>query len=145
MSESHFEEDGSFTYTALVDICPPFELPGYKGLEVYKPPVEITEEQVQAELDKLAQSHAQLRAVEDARPIREGDVAIVDFTPISRGKVFEKGKTKDFMVEVGKRTFTPISTNTCWDTSPGRVSLLNWTILKTLRPRNWPAKGSVSI
>ncbi len=107
VSESHFEEDGGFTYTALVDICPPFELPGYKGLEVYKPPVEITDEQVQEEMDGLAQSHAQLRTVEDARPIREGDVAVVDFTPIVAGKVFEKGKTKDLMVEVGKKSLHP--------------------------------------
>jgi trigger factor len=33
VNESHFEEDGAFTYTALVDICPPFELPDYKGLQ----------------------------------------------------------------------------------------------------------------
>ena len=40
VSESHFEEGGAFTYTALVDICPPFELPVYKGLEIHKPAVD---------------------------------------------------------------------------------------------------------
>jgi trigger factor len=107
ISESHFEEDGAFTYTALVDICPPFELPAYKGLRVHKPAFEITDEQVREEMDKLAQSHAQLRAVESARPIREGDVAIVDFTPSVDDRVFEKGKTQDFMVEVGKGSLHP--------------------------------------
>jgi trigger factor len=107
VSESHFEEDGGFTYTALVDICPPFELPGYKGLEVHKPAVEITDEQIQQEMDGLAQSHAQLHTVESPRPIHEGDVAIVDFTPIVGGKVFEKGKTQDLMVEVGKGSLHP--------------------------------------
>jgi trigger factor len=91
----------------LVDICPPFELPVYKGLKVHKPAVDISDEQIQAELGKLVQSHAQLRAVESERPIREGDVAIVDFTPIVGGRVFEKGKTRDFMAEIGKGSLHP--------------------------------------
>jgi trigger factor len=107
VSESHFEEGGAFAYTAVVDICPPFELPDYKGLKIHKPAVEVTEEQIEAELDKLVQSHSQLRALESERPIREGDVAIVDFTPNVEGRVFEKGKTKDFLAEVGKGGLHP--------------------------------------
>lgn len=107
VSESRFEDDGSFSYTALVDICPPFEMPDYKGLKLFKPPVEISEEQVKAELERLRQGQAQLRAVEADRPIREGDVTIVDFTPSVEGKVFDKGKTQDFMVEVGKGSLHP--------------------------------------
>lgn len=107
VSESHFEEDGSFSYTALVDVSPPFELPDYKGLSLYKAPIEIADEQVQAELDRLVQSHAQLRAIEEDRPVREGDVAVVDFTPSIGGEVFEKGKTQDFMAEIGKGSLHP--------------------------------------
>ena len=107
VSESHFEEGGAFSYTAVVDICPPFDLPDYKGLKIHKPAVEVTEEQIQAELDKLVQNHSQLRALETERPIREGDVAIVDFMPSVEGRVFEKGKTKDFMAEIGKGALHP--------------------------------------
>ncbi|MEN6441275.1 MAG: trigger factor [Syntrophobacter sp.] len=107
VSDPRFEDDGSFSYTALVDICPPFEMPEYKGVKLYKPPVEISEELVQAELERLRQGQAQLRAVEDDRPVSEGDVTIVDFTPSVEGKTFEKGKTQDFMVEVGKGTLHP--------------------------------------
>ncbi len=107
VSESHFEEGGAFTYTAVVDICPPFQLPDYKGLKIHKPAVEVTDEQIQAELDKLVQSHAQLRAIESERPIGEGDVAIVDFTPSVDGQVFEKGKTSDFLAEIGKGSLHP--------------------------------------
>ena len=107
VSESHFEEGGAFSYTALVDICPPFELPDYKGLKVYKPAVDVTDEQIQAELDKLVQGHAQLRAVESERPIREGDIAVVDFTPVVDGRVFEKGRTRDFLAEIGEGSIHP--------------------------------------
>ena len=124
VSESHFEESGAFTYTALVDICPPFELPVYKGLKVHKPAVDITDEQIQAELDKLVQSHAQLRAVESERPIREGDVAIVDFTPIVGGRVFEKGKTRDFMAEIGKGSLHPDFDKHLLGHKPGREYII---------------------
>ncbi len=107
ISESHFEEGGAFTYTAVVDICPPFDLPDYKGLKIHKPAVEVTDEQVQGELDKLVQNHSQLRALESERPISEGDVAIVNFVPVVEGRVFEKGKTNDFMAEIGKGTLHP--------------------------------------
>lgn len=107
VSESTFEDDGSFSYTALVDICPPFELPDYDGLKLYKPAPEVTDEQVDNELDRLRQGHAQLRAVEPERPVRDGDVAVIDFIPSIDGKPFEKGKTRDYMVEVGKGTLHP--------------------------------------
>jgi trigger factor len=107
VSESRFEEGGAFSYTALVDICPPFELPDYKGLKIHKPAAEVTDEQIQAEMDRLVQSHAQLRAIETERPIAEGDVAIVDFTPFVDDNVFEKGKTHDFMAEMGKNSLHP--------------------------------------
>ncbi|SPF45773.1 Trigger factor [Syntrophobacter sp. SbD1] len=107
ISESHFDEGGSFTYTALVDVCPPFEMPDYKGLKLFKPAVQVTEEQLLSELDKLAQSHAQLRAIEIERPVQDADVAIVDFTPSIEGRVFEKGKTSDFMAEIGKNALHP--------------------------------------
>ncbi len=107
VSESNFEDDGSFSYTALVDISPPFELPEYKGLKLYKTPVEVPEEQVEAEIEQIRQGHAQLKAVESDRPIRDADMAVVDFTPMVEGKVFEKGKTQDFMIEIGKGSLHP--------------------------------------
>ncbi len=107
VSESRFEENGTFSYTALVDICPPFDLPTYRELKIYKPKVEIGEELVDAEMDRLRQGQAQLRAVEEDRPIKDGDVAVVDFVPSVGGQVFEKGKTQEFMAEIGKGSLHP--------------------------------------
>ncbi len=107
ISESHFEEDGAFTYTALVDICPPFELADYKELKVYKPAIEITDDQVGEEMEKLVQGHAQLRTVEGDRPIGLGDVAIVDVSLSEGNRLLEKGKSQDLMVEVGKGNLHP--------------------------------------
>ena len=107
VSDSNFEESGAFSYTAMVDVCPPFELPAYKELKIFKPAAEVTDEQVQAELDKLLQSHAQLRSLEEERPIGQGDVVSIDFTPFVEGQAVEKAKAEQFMTEVGKGDFHP--------------------------------------
>jgi len=107
VDEMKFAEDGSFTYSAVVDVRPSFRVEGYKGLEIARPPVRVTEEQLEAELESLRQRHAQIRAVEADRPVREGDVILVDFTPWVDGKAFKKGETKDYMMEVGKNALHP--------------------------------------
>ena len=94
VSEMRFEDDGAFTYTALVDVSPPFELEEYKGLAIHRPAIEVGEEQLEAELERIRQQHAQLRSIESPRPIAEGDVLLVDITPTVDGSVFEKGKSQ---------------------------------------------------
>lgn len=107
VSETRFEENGSFTYVAIVDVCPPLELEGYKDLKVYRPPVEISEEQEKEELERLRERYAELSSVEEDRPIQEGDIVVTDFTPWVDGNIFEKGKTTDYMMDVGKNTIHP--------------------------------------
>jgi trigger factor len=107
VSETHFDDNGAFTYTAIVDVCPPFELEGYRGLEITKPAIEIADEEVNGELQRLREQHAELRTLETERPAQEGDVLVVDFTTSVDGKVFEKGKSNDYMAELGKKTIHP--------------------------------------
>lgn len=107
VSETHFNDSGSFSYTAIVDVCPPFELEGYRGLEIRKPSVDVADEQVDSELQRLREQHAELRTLETERPAREGDVAVIDFTPSVDGKVFERGKSADYMAEIGKKAVHP--------------------------------------
>jgi trigger factor len=107
VSEVRFEDNGAFTYIALVDVSPPFELEGYKGLALHRPLVEIGDALVDAELERIRQQHAQLRSLETERPITDGDVVLVDFVPTVDGTAFEKGKANDYMVEIGKQTIHP--------------------------------------
>lgn len=107
VSETRFEDNGSFIYTAIVDVCPPFEVEGYRGMELSKIPVEVTDEQVAQELERLREARAQLRSLEEDRPIREGDVVVVDFMPYVEGSPFEKGAAKDYLAEVGKHSIHP--------------------------------------
>jgi len=107
VDEVHFDPGGTFTYVAVLDVSPAFEVEGYKGLELQRPPLSGIEEQMEAELDKLRQQHAQLRTLETNRPIREDDMVLIDLTPTIDGVVFEKGKMADHMTEVGKNVLHP--------------------------------------
>jgi trigger factor len=107
VSEVRFEDNGSFSYTAVVDVSPPFELDEYKGLALQRPAYEVSETQVEAELERIRQQHTQLRNLETERPVTDGDVVLVDFVPTVDGTVFEKGKATDYMVEIGKQTIHP--------------------------------------
>jgi len=107
VSEMRFEDDGSFIYTATVDVSPPFEVQGYKELQIDKPPIEVTEEQIKAELQRLQEQHGEVRTLESDRPVQEGDVVVIDFTPWTDAGIFEKGKTTDYMLEVGKKSLHP--------------------------------------
>ncbi len=107
VDEVRFQESGTFYYEAIVDVSPPFQAEGYRGLEIERKPIEIGEDQIQTEIENIRQQHAQLRALEAERPVQEGDVAVVDFTPYVHDNVFEKGRTTDHMVEVGKHGIHP--------------------------------------
>lgn len=107
VDQTRFEDDGAFIYTAIVDVCPPFEVGEYKELKARRSPVTIDESKQQEELERIRRQHAELRTLESDRPIQEGDMVLVDFTPYVDGNAFEKGKTNDFMMEVGKKTLHP--------------------------------------
>lgn len=107
VSEMRFEDDGTFSYSALVDVAPPFQLEDYRGLALQRASVEVGTEQFEAELERIRQQHAQLRTLESGRPVAAGDIVLVDIMPTIDGAIFEKGKQHDYMVEVGKQTLHP--------------------------------------
>lgn len=108
VEDYRFEPDGSFSYAAIVEVRPVFEVKDYLGLEIAVPPTEeISDERVEAELQALQERHAEIRSVEDDRPARMGDFAIVDVVPSVDGEVFDKGVHKNFYVELGTQKIHP--------------------------------------
>jgi trigger factor len=96
----NYNDDGSFTYVANVDVRPTFDLGEYKGLEIEKADVLVTDEEVQLDLDSLQKEMAVLRSVED-RAVQEGDVVIVDFQGYHKGNAMKQVKNDDYTVDVG--------------------------------------------
>jgi len=99
-----FEADKDFKYTVTVEVKPDVTVEGYLGLEVEKAAVSVSEEDVQARLKDLQETHAQLKPLETKRPIQEKDFVIIDFEGSQSGRPLEGWKVQDHLVEVGSKT-----------------------------------------
>jgi trigger factor len=99
-----FESGKDFTYTVTVEVKPEIAVEGYLGLEVEKPAVTVTDEEVEARLKALQETHAQIKPLEADRPVQEKDQVVVDFEGSLGGKPLEGWKVKDHLVEVGSQT-----------------------------------------
>ncbi|PHR29403.1 MAG: trigger factor [Desulfotalea sp.] len=100
IKEVNYNEDGSFTFVAEVDIRPEFELGQYKGLEIEKEEVLVTDEEIQLELNVLQKQNAPLQEVTD-RVVKNEDVVVVDFQGYHDGVAMEQVKNEDYSVDVG--------------------------------------------
>ncbi len=101
-----YNEDGSFTYIAKIDVKPEFELENYKGLEIEKPDVSVDDSEIEAELEAMRKSMAALRSTED-RPVVAGDVAVVDFQGFHNGNPMKQVKNENYSVDVGSGNMGP--------------------------------------
>ncbi len=99
-----FEAGQDFKYTVTVEVKPEVSVEGYRGLEVEKAAVGVTDEEVEARLKMVQDSHAQLKPVETDRPLQEKDFAVIDFEGRFAEKPLEGWKAKDHLVEVGSKT-----------------------------------------
>ncbi len=95
-----FEEDGSFSYEAEVDTRPQFELNEYKGLEIEKQEISVTDEEIDSEVERLRKEIAPLRNVED-RVAQVSDIAIVDFDGFHDGEQMKEVHGENVNVDIG--------------------------------------------
>ena len=105
LTDMDISEDGIVTIIISTDVYPEVTLGDYKGLEVEKTPVEVTDEQVQAELDRMAQNVASTETVE--RATQMGDTANIDFEGFDNGVPFDGGKGDNFDLKLGSGSFVP--------------------------------------
>ena len=97
-------EGKNFVYTAVVAVKPEVTLGEYKGVEVEKAKAEVTDEDVEAEINSVREKNSRLITVED-RGIENGDMVTIDFDGYVDGKRFEGGKSEDYPLTIGSHTF----------------------------------------
>ena len=101
--ERNFEAGKEFKYTVTVEVKPEVSIEGYKGLEILKEKVTVSEEEVEARLKDLKEAHAQMKPLEKIRPIQDKDCVILDFEGNLAGKPLKEWKANDHLVEVGSK------------------------------------------
>ena len=100
--EHTFPEDGTFSYVAMVDVKPVFDLTEYKGLEIEKPSTDVTEKEVDAKIDELRRSHAVLKSADEDHGIEKDDLVIVDFQGFHNEKPMKQVHNTDYSIDVGQ-------------------------------------------
>lgn len=93
-------------FTATVQTKPEVTLGKYKGVEIKKVEYPVTDEDVEHELSHMQEHNARTITVED-RPVKEKDIAVIDFEGFVDGKPFEGGKAEKHELEIGSKTFIP--------------------------------------
>ena len=106
IDEPAFNDDGSFTYVAKVDVRPDFELGEYKGLEIEDVDTSVEEAAVDFELKRIQREMAALKNVED-RAVAMDDVVVIDYQGYHKGNPMKQVKNEDFTVDVGKGQMDP--------------------------------------
>ena len=105
LTDMDINEEGIMTITLSIEVYPEVTLGQYKGLEVEKAPVTVSDEQVEAELSRMAQNVASTETVD--RPAELGDTANIDFEGFLDGVPFDGGKGENFDLKLGSGQFVP--------------------------------------
>ena len=98
------ESGKPFIFTAEVAVRPEVTLGKYKGVQVTKIDTTVTDEEVEAALEKEQQKNSRTVTVTD-RPVANGDTAVIDFEGFVDGVAFEGGKGENYPLTIGSHSF----------------------------------------
>ena len=103
---TQIEAGKSFIFTAEVALKPEVTLGTYKGVEVDKVEIEVSDEEVDAQIERERESNARTISVED-RAVKDGDMTVIDFEGFVDGVAFEGGKGENYPLTIGSGAFIP--------------------------------------
>lgn len=95
-----------FTFKTNVIVKPTMEINNYKGIEVEKKSTEVTDELIDAEIEKIRERNSRMVTIED-RACENGDTAVIDFEGFADGVAFEGGKAENYNLKLGSGNFIP--------------------------------------
>jgi trigger factor len=98
------EPGQAFVFTATVALKPEVTLGKYKGVKIDKVETEVTEEEVDAVINRERENNGRTKSVE-GRPVQDGDTAVIDFEGFVDGVAFEGGKGENYDLVIGSHSF----------------------------------------
>lgn len=98
------EKGTPFIFTATVAVKPEVTLGNYKGIEVEKKSVEVSDEEVDDEINKTRETNSRMITVDD-RATQDGDTVLIDFDGYVDGEQFEGGEAEDYSLVLGSHSF----------------------------------------
>ena len=100
---TQIESGKPFIFTAEVALKPEVTLGTYKGVEVPKADVTVSDEEVDADLNQQRENNSRMVTVD--RAVEDGDVAVIDYEGFVDGEAFEGGKGENYSLTIGSHSF----------------------------------------
>ena len=98
------EKGQPFIFTATIAVKPEVTLGEYKGIEVGSKKAEVTDEEIEEEINKVRENNSRMITIED-RAVEDGDTVTIDFDGYVDGEQFEGGMAEDYSLVIGSHTF----------------------------------------
>ena len=118
-----FEPGAPLVFEATVDIRPEITLPDIAAIEVQAPPSEVTDEDLDEQLDRLRDRFAELETV--SREARRGDHVLIDLKGYQHDQPVEGASAPDYLYEVGSQTGPPELDDELQGSRPGAILKFN--------------------
>ncbi|MCM1253992.1 MAG: trigger factor [Clostridium sp.] len=139
---TQIEAGKPFIFTATVALKPEVKLGKYKGVKVDKADAEVTEEEINAAIEKERENNARNIAVED-RPVKDGDMTLLDFEGFVDGVAFEGGKGENYPLTIGSGAFIPGFEEQLVGAEIGKEVEVNVTFPEDYQAENLKGKAAV--
>jgi len=107
ITQDGFKENTDFSFTASFETEPQFEPKGYKGMEVEKETIKVTDGDLENRLEQIRQMYAIMEEVKEERPAKKGDFVTIDFAGTLDGEAHKELKAENFFLEIGSQRFIP--------------------------------------
>jgi trigger factor len=101
---TQLQEDLPLVFEVEVELEPEIKLPEYKGIEVTGLSTDVSDKEVENQINSIRNNFATLEPVEGDKPVAKGDYITLDFDGEVEGKKFEGGSAQDYLLEVGSNT-----------------------------------------
>ena len=137
-----FEEGEDIVITADVEVMPEVDLPQYKGVEVVKTDIKVTEEDVEKELKTIQEKNARIVEVAD-RPVQKGDFLTIDYEGFVGEEQFEGGTAENQTLEIGSDSFIPGFEDQLIGKEKGEEVTVNVTFPEEYHAENLKGKDAV--
>jgi trigger factor len=107
ITQEGLKENADFSFTASFEMEPQFEPQGYKGIDVEKETISITDNDLENRLTEIRQMYATMEEVKEERPVINGDFVTIDFVGSLNGESPDELKAENYFLELGSQRFIP--------------------------------------
>lgn len=98
--------DDGVEFKFIIVTKPSVKVKKYKGLKVKKEKVEVTQEEIDTEMNHILERYGEVR-VKESGEVENGNIAVIDFEGFKDGVAFDGGKGENYELEIGSNTFIP--------------------------------------